>query len=128
MTAPPFGGHVGVWFSDAVAHDHDVLVEECVAWLQSFKGVHEAWREDPEVIVVLGPFSHRELERQVRGWWGGNGCPELPPSRHPGAGHGPATLPGCGRSAAHGCSPRSKRNSSARRAVNNGLGARSEAI
>jgi hypothetical protein len=58
-----------VEYSDAIALDHEDLVDESVKVIQRFPGVTEARHEDRELIVVFGTRDAKGLEAALRAWW-----------------------------------------------------------
>jgi hypothetical protein len=62
-------GGIEINFSDRVAHELSAAVDEFSDWVATVSGVDHAFREDREVVIALGSFSHRNLKRDARHWW-----------------------------------------------------------
>ena len=60
---------IQVWFTDVLAHDKTDRVDAYVAWARSYRGVQAAWREDTELVIAHGDFSHRSFKRDTKSWW-----------------------------------------------------------
>ena len=60
---------IQVWFSDVLAHDNTDRVDAYVEWARTYRGVEAAWREDTELVIAHGDFSHRSFKRDTRSWW-----------------------------------------------------------